>query len=152
RNPFTAEDYTLMAEVGIIGFLDAFNDPLSKNGIINISTTLDLPFLRRQYAMIFMALSVLISSILSRIICYDKVVRDRMFAVVLLAFFLIFFFMRFEQGATSLVLVARDYIDRSLTGGALTTFNIVNGLLTIVPLGIISWVLIKLAQTTWKKI
>ena len=60
--------------------------------------------------------------------------------------------MSFEQGATSLVLVARDYIDRSLTGSALTTFNIVNGLLTIVPLAIISWVLIKLALATWKKI
>jgi POT family proton-dependent oligopeptide transporter len=54
--------------------------------------------------------------------------------------------MSFEQGATSLVLVARDNIDRSLTGAALTTFNVVNGLLTIVPLSIISWVLIK-----WEK-
>ncbi len=152
RNPFTSLDYILMAVVGIIGFLYAFNDPLSKNGIIDIFSSLDLPFLRGQYVMIFIALALFIYLIVSRIIRYDKVVRDRMFAVVLLAFFLIFFFMSFEQGATSLVLVARDYIDRSLTGGALTTFNIVNGLLTIVPLGIISWVLIKLAQTTWKKI
>ena len=113
---------------------------------------LDTPVLRGQYIMIFIALALFIYMLVSRILRYDKVVRDRMFAVVLLAFFLIFFFMSFEQGATSLVLVARDYIDRSLTGGALTTFNIVNGLLTIVPLGIISWVLIKLAQTTWKKI
>lgn len=152
RNPFTSLDYILMAVVGIIGFLYAFNDPLSKNGIIDIFSSLDLPFLRGQYVMIFIALAMFIYLIVSRIIRYDKVVRDRMFAVVLLAFFLIFFFMSFEQGATSLVLVARDYIDRSLTGGALTTFNIVNGLLTIVPLGIISWVLIKLAQSTWKKI
>lgn len=152
RNPFTSLDYMLMTAVGIIGFLYAFNDPLSKNGIIDMFAFLDTPFLRGQYIVIFIALALFIYLLVSRILRYDKVVRDRMFAVVLLAFFLIFFFMSFEQGATSLVLVARDYIDRSLTGTALTTFNIVNGLLTIVPLAIISWVLVKLALATWKKI
>jgi len=152
RNPFTSKDYILMGIVAVVGFLYAFNDPLSKNGIIDIFASLDLPFLRGQYLMIIIALAIFIYMIVSRILRYDKVVRDRMFAVVLLAFFLIFFFMSFEQGATSLVLVARDYIDRSLTGTALTTFNIINALLTIVPLAIISWVLVKLAQVTWKKI
>src|SRR5690606_35988618 len=32
RNPFTTLDYILMVVVGIIGFIYAFNDPLSKNG------------------------------------------------------------------------------------------------------------------------
>lgn len=152
RNPFTVMDYVMIAIVGVIGFLYAFNDPLSKNGIIDIFSSLDMGGIRGQYVMIIIALVLFIVLIVSRILRYDKVVRDRMFAVVLLAFFLIFFFMSFEQGATSLVLVARDYIDRSLTGSALLTFNIVNGLLTIVPLAIISWVLIKLAQATWSKI
>lgn len=152
RNPFTSLDYILITIVGIIGFLYAFNDPLSKNGIIDMFAFLDTPFLRGQYIVIFIALAIFIYMLVSRILRYDKVVRDRMFAVVLLAFFLIFFFMSFEQGATSLVLVARDYIDRSLTGSALTTFNIINGLLTVVPLIIISWVLIKLAKATWNKI
>ncbi|HNR86636.1 MAG TPA: MFS transporter, partial [Taishania sp.] len=62
------------------------------------------------------------------------------------------FFMSFEQGASSLVIVARDYVDRTLVGSALTTFNIVNALLAVVPLSIISWVLIKLARVTWDKI
>jgi len=152
RNPFTFTDYALIAIVGVIGFLYAFNDPLSKNGIIDMFSSLDTSFLRGQYIMIIIALIIFVYMIVSRILRYDKVVRDRMFAVVLLAFFLIFFFMSFEQGATSLVLVARDYIDRSLAGSALLTFNIVNGLLTIVPLAIISWVLIKLAKATWSKI
>lgn len=152
RNPFTKLDYALIAIVGVIGFLYAFNDPLSKNGIIDMFAGLDTPFLRGQYIVIIIALAIFIYMLVSRILRYDKVVRDRMFAVVLLAFFLIFFFMSFEQGATSLVLVARDYIDRSLTGSALTIFNIVNGLLTVVPLIIISWVLIKLAIATWKRI
>ena len=152
RNPFTITDYVLIAIVGVIGFLYAFNDPLSKNGIIDMFSAFDTSFLRGQYIMILIALVIFIYMLVSRILRYDKVVRDRMFAVVLLAFFLIFFFMSFEQGATSLVLVARDYIDRTLEGSALLTFNIVNGLLTIVPLAIISWVLIKLAIATWSKI
>ncbi|HCX57682.1 MAG TPA: MFS transporter, partial [Sphingobacterium sp.] len=152
RNPFTIRDYVLIAIVSIIGFVYAFNDPLSKNGIVDVFSGLDTPFLRGQYIMVIVALILFIYLIVTRILRYDKVVRDRMFAVVLLAFFLVFFFMSFEQGATSLVLVARDNIDRSLTGAALTTFNVVNGLLTIVPLSIISWVLIKLAKVTWNKI
>ncbi|WP_433902408.1 peptide MFS transporter [Sphingobacterium puteale] len=152
KNPFTLRDYVLIAIVSIIGFLYAFNDPLSKNDIIDVFERLDTSFLRGQYIMVIIALILFIYLIVSRILRYDKTVRDRMFAVVLLAFFLIFFFMSFEQGATSLVIVARDNIDRALTGTALMTFNVVNGLLTIVPLSIISWVLIKLARVTWNKI
>jgi POT family proton-dependent oligopeptide transporter len=152
RNPFTLLDYILIAIISIIGFLYAFNDPLSKNGIIDMFSALDLPFLRGQYLMIILALILFIYLISSRIRRYDKVVRDRMIAVVFLAFFLIFFFMSFEQGATSLVLVARDNIDRSLSGGALQIFNILNALLTVVPLALISWVLVKLAKATWSKI
>jgi len=152
KNPFTLRDYILIGIVSIIGFVYAFNDPLSKNGIIDVFSGLDTSFLRGQYLMVIIALVLFIYLCVSRILRYDKVVRDRMFAVVLLAFFLIFFFMSFEQGATSLVLVARDNIDRALTGTALTTFNVVNGLLTIVPLSIITWVLVKLARVTWNKI
>jgi POT family proton-dependent oligopeptide transporter len=152
KNPFTIKDLVLIGIVAIIGFVYAFNDPLSKNGIIDVFAGLDTSFLRGQYIMVIIALILFIYLIVSRILRYDKTVRDRMFAVVLLAFFLIFFFMSFEQGATSLVIVARDNIDRALTGAALTTFNVVNGLLTIVPLAIISWVLIKLAKVTWDKI
>ncbi|MCW8309731.1 peptide MFS transporter [Sphingobacterium sp. InxBP1] len=152
KNPFTLRDYILIGIVSIIGFVYAFNDPLSKNGIIDVFSRLDTSFLRGQYLMVIIALVLFIYLFVSRILRYEKVVRDRMFAVVLLAFFLIFFFMSFEQGATSLVLVARDNIDRALTGTALTTFNVVNGLLTIVPLSIITWVLVKLARVTWNKI
>lgn len=152
QNPFTLKDYILIGVVSIIGFVYAFNDPLSKNDIVDVFSRLDTPFLRGQYIMVIIALILFIYLIVSRILRYDKTVRDRMFAVVLLAFFLIFFFMSFEQGATSLVIVARDNIDRTLSGAALTTFNIVNGLLTIVPLSIITWVLIKLAQVTWNRI
>lgn len=152
RNPFTTIDYILMLVVGVIGLVYAFNDPLSKNGVIDVFAFMDTSVLRGQSIMILFALVLFLYLIVTRILRYDKVVRDRMFGVILLAFFLIFFFMSFEQGATSLVLVARDYIDRELVGNGLLVFNIVNTLLTIVPLLIISYVLVKLAIATWKKI
>src|SRR5690606_21077590 len=77
---------------------------------------------------------------------------DRMIAVIIFAFFVVFFWMSFEQGASSLVIFARDNIDRTLEGTTKTIFNIVNTLLTVVPLIVISYVLILLGKQTWKKI
>lgn len=74
-----------------------------------------------------------------------------MIAVIIFAFFTIFFWMSFEQAASSLVLFARDSVDRSLSGTSLTVFNTVNTLLTVIPLIFISWVLYLLAKQTWKK-
>src|SRR5690606_12207564 len=116
RNPITITDYILMGIVGVLGLVYAFNDPRSKGSVIDVFAFLDTSFLRGQSIMILLALVLFLYLVISRIKRYDKVVRDRMFGVILLAFFLIFFFMSFEQGATSLVLVARDYIDRELTG------------------------------------
>lgn len=152
KNPYTKLDYFLIAVSAIIGLLYAFNDPLSKNGVLDLFASLDTPFLRGQDIMAIVALLIFLYLVISRIVRYGKVIRDRMFAVIILAVFIMFFFMSFEQGATSLVLVARDYVDRSLEGSALLAFNIINTCLTIIPLLIISWVLILLAKATWKKI
>lgn len=151
ENPFTLMDYILSGYVMIIGLMYAFNDPLSKNGVYDMFN-FKVGNLSGQTVMILSALAVFLYLIISRILRYGKVVRDRMFGVILLAFFLIFFFMSFEQGATSLVIVAREYVDRTLIGNGLLMFNIVNGLLTVVPLLIISWVLFKLARQTWNTI
>ena len=74
-----------------------------------------------------------------------------MIAVIIFAFFVIFFWMSFEQGASSLVIFARDNVDRTLEGTSLTIFNIVNTLLTIIPLSIITFVVLKLTQQTFGK-
>src|SRR5690606_31795045 len=136
----------------VVGFVYAFNDPLSKNHVLDVFAFLDTSVLRGQNIMVIGALVLFLVLIILRIRRYAKVVRDRMYGVILLAFVLIFFFMSFDHGATSLVLVARYYVDRELTGNSLLIFNIVNTLLTIVPLIIISWVLIRLAKVTWDKI
>ncbi|NQV78731.1 MAG: peptide MFS transporter [Lutibacter sp.] len=150
-NPFTTIDKVLIAICTVLGLGYAINDPLSKIGGINL-----FPFkisdLEGQYVAVLVALVLFLALVISRIVRYTRIIRDRMIAVVIFAFFTVFFWMSFEQGATSLVLFARDNVDRILTGNSQIIFNIVNSLLTIIPLAIISWVLFLLFKQTHKKI
>lgn len=150
-NPFTTVDYILIAVSTIIGLLYAFNDPLSKIANINIFKMLTIGKVDGSIVAILIGLVVFLFVVISRLSRYSKVVRDRMIAVIVFAFFTIFFWMSFEQGATSLVLFARDNTQRILNGNSALIFNIVNTLLTVIPLLIISWVLILLARQTWNK-
>ena len=152
RNPFTFIDNLLILVVATLGLLYAFNDPLSKNGMLDMFAWADSSLMRGQTLIVLVSLGLFIYLLVSRILRYSKVVRDRMFAVMSLAFFIIFFFITFEQAPSSLIIVARDYVDRSLSGEGLLIFNIINGLLMVIPLLIISFVLVKLATATWKLI
>ena len=152
RNPFTFIDNLLILVVATLGLLYAFNDPLSKNGMLDMFAWADNSLMRGQTLIVLVSLGLFIYLLVSRILRYSKVVRDRMFAVMSLAFFIIFFFITFEQAPSSLIIVARDYVDRSLSGEGLLIFNIINGLLMVIPLLIISFVLVKLATATWKLI
>ena len=152
RNPFTLVDNILIVLVSTLGLLYAFNDPLSKNHIYDLFAWVDTSLMRGQNLVAFIALLLFVYLLVSRILRYDRIVRNRMFAVMSLAFFIIFFFITFEQAPSSLILVARDYVDRSLSGEGLLVFNIINALLMLIPLLIISFVLIRLAMVTWKLI
>lgn len=151
RNPFTMVDKVLIVITTVIGLLYAFNDPLSKIASINLFP-FKLGALDGQNVMIIVALVFFLILVVSRLMRYTTVIRHRMIAVIIFAFFTVFFWMSFEQGASSLVIFARDNVDRTLEGSALTTFNIINTLLTIVPLLIVSWVLVLLGKQSWKKI
>ena len=151
RNPFTKLDNILITVCAIIGLLYLFNDPLSKIGGINL-----FPFsiggLAGQYCVILFGLGAFLYLVVSRISRYETIVRDRMIAFVIFAFFTVFFWLSFEQGATSLVLFARDNVDRVLSGNSAVIYNIVNLLLTVIPLMIISYVLFLLWKRTYRKI
>lgn len=158
-NPFTLFDKILIAASSIIGFLYLMNDPISKIGVVNLLPEkffVDLQFggdpITGSVGYALVGLFLFLILIVSRIIRYSKVVRDRMIAVVIFAFFTVIFFLSFEQAASSLVLFARDSVDRMLTGPAAMSFNVINALLTVVPLGIITWVLILLWKQTYKQI
>ena len=154
-NKFTILDKVLIVITSLIGFLYLLNDPASKIGGINLlpaeflvsASTLSGPIV-----ITIIGLLLFLFLVTSRIIRYERIVRDRMIALIIFAFFTVFFWMAFEQGATSLVLFARDYTDRVLEGTAATLFNVVNTFLTVVPLGIITWVLFLLFKKTYQQI
>jgi len=156
-NPFSGFDKILIVVSAVIGFLYLINDPSSKIGDINLLPE-KMPFeIGADYfsgpiGFALIGLFLFLVLIVSRISRYTKVVRDRMIAVVIFAFFTVIFFLCFEQAASSLVLFARDYVDRTLEGNAALAYNIINTLLTIIPLGIITWVLILLWKQTHKKV
>ncbi len=150
-NPFTLVDQILIAITSVIGFAYLINDPLSKIGGIDL-----FPFkifgVSGQYVTVLFGLALFLILITMRISRYGKVVRDRMIAFIIFAFFTVFFWMAFEQGASSLVVFARDYVDRTLSGSSATIFNVVNILLTVVPLLIITYVLFLLGKRTFNRI
>lgn len=80
-----------------------------------------------------------------------NIVRDRLIAVFIFSVFTVFFWAAFEQAGGSMTIFAKENTTRILTGGAGLTFKIVDALLTIVPLGIISYVLLKLFSQTFAK-
>lgn len=151
RNPFTQTDKILIFFTSVIGLLYLINDPLSKIAGIDL-----FPFevggLSGTIVVVLIGLLLFLALVISRIARYDVVTRDRMIAFVIFAFFTVFFWLSFEQGASSLVLFARDSVQRNLMGDSAIAYNIINALLTIVPLAIITWVLVLLWKRTFKKI
>ncbi|NRD19360.1 peptide MFS transporter [Winogradskyella eckloniae] len=152
QNPFTMLDKVLIVIASIIGLGYAINDPMSKIAGVDMFSFLQIGEFEGQYTAVLFALALFLILVIGRILRYTAVVRDRMVAFIIFAFFTVFFWMSFEQGASSLVIFARDNVDRLLSGSSATIFNIVNTLLTVVPLIIISYVLFILWKKTFKKI
>ena len=155
ENKFTILDKILIFVTATIGLLFLINDPSSKIGNINLlpqEFLVPKESLEGPLVIVLIGMALFIFLITSRILRYEAIVRDRMFALIIFAFFTVLFFIPFEQAATSMVLFARDYTDRMLVGNAALIYNIVNTLLTIGPLIIISWVLYLLYKNTFKKI
>jgi len=150
-NPFTSLDKILIVLSSIGGVLYLFNDPMSKIGNINL-----LDFTVGGYdgstVTIISALILFLFLIISRILRYNPIVRDKIIAVSIFGIFTVFFFAAFEQSLGSMTLFARDYTDRVLVGSSATIFRVIDTVLTIVPLAIITWVLYLLFKKTYSKI
>jgi len=101
------------------------------------------------------SISALISFVLLlgiRIPRYVKIERDRLIAFTIFCLFTIIFWAAFEQAAGSLPIYTRDFTDRFLEGSAATMFKIVDLLVTVIPLGIITYVLFQLFNRTYSRI
>ena len=72
---------------------------------------------------------------------------DRILVILVFSAATIFFWWAFEQAGGSMTIFANDYTDRNLTGEASLVFKIVNTIITIVPMVVITYVLIKLFQS-----
>lgn len=81
----------------------------------------------------------------------SKITKNRLTVIGIFAIFTIFFWWAFEQAGSSMTIFAADYTDRSLEGGAATTFNIINTIITLVPMFLITWVLAMLFKQTFGK-
>ncbi len=149
-NPFSTLDTILIGVFAAFSILWIFNDPISTIGGYDILPGGSHGSVANTVVSIagicFFVLLFL------RIPRYTPIVRDRMIAVAVFAFFTVFFWAAFEQAAGSMAIFAADYTDRVLTGTAATTFKIVDAIVTIVPLLIITWVLFQLFVKTFTSI
>lgn len=147
-NPFTQADKVLTFLAAAIGIIYVINDPLSKIGNFNMLMIGGYDF---SNIFILIGIAIFIALLISRIARYPKITKDRMIAIVLFAVFTIVFWASFEQAGGSMNIFAKDYTNRIMTGSAATIFNVIDIIITVVPIGIISWVLYKLFKQTFSK-
>ncbi len=75
--------------------------------------------------------------------------RDRVWVIVILSFFIVFFWWAFEQAGGSMTLFAKNFTDRSLEGSGATIFKISNTIITVVPMLVLTYVLFRLFSITF---
>ena len=151
HNPFSILDITLIGIFTVSALIWIFNDPLSKIGDIQVLnfTVAGMPdslFFALIAAITFIVLLVI------RIPRYERIERDRMIAFAIFCIFTVFFWAAFEQAAGSLPLYTRDFTNRMLEGTAANIFKLVDLAVTVIPLGIITYVLISLFKKTISRI
>ncbi len=145
-NPFTSVDKILMALSTFIGLTWIINDPIAKiagNNFLEIGGT----DLSNYY--ILVGIIAFFTLIISRIVRYPNQTRDRMIAIGIFCVMTVCFWTCFEQAGGSMTIFANDFTGRVMEGSWATTFIVVNVLLTIIPLAIITYVLIKLVIQTY---
>ena len=151
-NPFTHFQLAIIGVASLLGLSWILNDPVSKisEGAYNLFN-FKMFCTEGSNVVILTALLLFVVLLIIRIPRYDRITRDRMLAVMFFAFITIFFWAIFEQAPSSLTIFARDYTQRILEGNAAGIFKVVNSLMTIIPLGIITWVLIILFIKSFAK-
>ena len=147
-NPFTTMDKILVVICSFIGISWIINDPLQKIGGINFLQFGDTD-ISGYYILIGVVLFLFL--LFSRIMRAPDQTRDRMIAIVIFAVMTVCFWACFEQAGGSMTIFANDYTGRIMAGQWSTIFIIVNILITVIPIGIITYVLFRLFQQTFAK-
>ena len=76
---------------------------------------------------------------------------DRITVILVFSAATIFFWWAFEQAGGSMTIFANDYTERNLTGESALIFKIVNTIITIIPMLVITYVLIRLFKNIFQK-
>lgn len=121
------------------------------NPIIDTSTTLSLVNTAIMPSAILAAFVGIIGFIVTDP-SLTKVEKDRIWVITIFTLFTVFFWWAFEQAGGSMTIFAGDYTQRNLVGSGAMIFKVINTILTIVPVAVITWVLIKLFKVTYTKI
>ncbi len=146
-NPFTKLDRLLIFLCLAIGLIWIINDPIKKvaeKNFLQIGTFDFSGYFILTGAILFLGL------LIYRIIRYPKITKDRMWAIVIFAFFTVVFNTSFEQAGGSMTIFAMQHTERILTGSSAILYIFIDLITTIVPILIISWVLFLLLKKTIK--
>lgn len=82
---------------------------------------------------------------------YDKIERDRLTVIFIIAFFVIAFWASFEQAGTTMNIFARDYTSRVLTDTWAGVYKVVDTVLSLAPMLVLTYVIYALAKRIWKR-
>jgi POT family proton-dependent oligopeptide transporter len=150
RNPFSSWQYVVIGLCSFLGLGYILNGPISliSENRYNLFDFEVMGISGNNFA-ILLALVLFIFLLVYRLMQYSQVTKEKLIAVTFFAFLTMFFWAIFEQAPGSLTIFARDYTDRILDGSAANIFKIVNSLMTVIPLGIITWVLFLLFKQTF---
>jgi len=80
-----------------------------------------------------------------------KVEKDRVWVIIVLSFFIVFFWWAFEQAGGSMTVFALDYTERDLTGSGADIFRVINTIISVVPIIVLTYVLYKLFSVTFSE-
>jgi proton-dependent oligopeptide transporter, POT family len=151
RVPFTPLQLGVIGLSSLLGILWLINAPATKitNGSFNLFN-FEILGLAGNTATILTALFLFLGLVGYRLTQYSQVTKEKLFALLFFALIAVFFWAIFEQAPNSLTVFAKKYTNRVLTGNASLMFLIFNSLLTLVPLIVVNWVMLKLFRNTFK--
>ena len=153
--PFTKND-SIMAAIGgffvVTWIIDGVYSAITRGthflpeNLFSIgSTSIDM-----SQVFFVLSLIVFVRLGLSRLVRFEKVEKDRLIVIFLIAFFVIFFWASFEQAGTTLTVFAKDYTNRMLAGNWGLIYKIIDLILSFTPMIILTGFIYKLFKAIWK--
>lgn len=151
-NPFPVWQLVLIGLMTVLGLIWIIFEPakIITNGGLDLFN-FEVMGLTGNNFTILLAVVLFLVLLVYRLLTYSQITKEKMIAVTFFAFLTVFFWAIFEQSPGTLTIFANDYTNRVLEGNSGTIFMIINAAITLVPLGIITWVLILLFRQTFAK-